>query len=55
MAPYPLKRDNPWHYIVVADALPQDTRALLESSHIRPWAVSELEELAVVVKRDLRI
>ena len=40
---------------VVADELPDDTRALLESSQIRPWAVSELEELAVAVRSDLRL
>lgn len=38
---------------VVADELPDDTRALLDSSAIRPWAVSRLDELAVAVRRDL--
>lgn len=38
---------------VVADELPDDTRALLESSRIRPWPLSRLDELAVDVRRDL--
>ncbi len=40
---------------VVADALPEDTRALLESSQIHPWPVSKLHELAEAVRNDLRL
>jgi len=40
---------------VVADALPEDTRALLESSQIHPWPVSKLHELAETVRNDLRL
>jgi hypothetical protein len=40
---------------VVADDLPQDTRTLLESSQIRPWAVSRLDDLALAVRDELRL
>ncbi len=38
---------------VVADALPADTLALLESSQIRSWAVSKLDDLALAVRSEL--
>jgi hypothetical protein len=37
----------------VADSLPEDTRALLESSRIRPWPVSKLDDLALEIRQDL--
>ena len=40
---------------VVGDALPADTRELLESSRIRPWAVSKLDDLALAVRDELGI
>ncbi|MBI3667855.1 MAG: DUF3037 domain-containing protein [Acidobacteria bacterium] len=40
---------------VVADALPEDTRSLLESSQIRPWPVSRLDDLAVTVREELSL
>jgi hypothetical protein len=38
---------------VVDDALPDDTRGLLESSRIRPWEVSRVEDLALAVRGEL--
>lgn len=38
---------------VVTDAFPPDTHELLDSSHIRSWPVSKLEELAREVQQDL--
>ncbi len=38
---------------VVADAFPDDTRALLASSEIRPWPVSQLQELALGLRQEL--
>jgi hypothetical protein len=38
---------------VTADSLPEDTRALLGSSHIEPWPVSRLDELALRVRDEL--
>jgi len=38
---------------VVADGLPDDTHALLESSQIRRWPVSKLDELALAVRDEL--
>ena len=38
---------------VFDDTLPEDTRELLATSEIRPWAVSQLDELAIEVRRNL--
>ncbi|HYM12149.1 MAG TPA: DUF3037 domain-containing protein [Bryobacterales bacterium] len=38
---------------VVADDLPQDTHALLQSSQITPWPVSRLDDLALAVRDEL--
>lgn len=38
---------------VVADALPEDTSLLLQSSQIRPWPVSRLDDLALAIRQDL--
>ena len=40
---------------VVGDALAEDTRLLLDSSHIRPWPVSQLADLALAVREELRL
>ncbi len=38
---------------VVPDILPEDTWKLLESSDIRPWRVSQVNDLALLVRQDL--
>ena len=38
---------------VFDDILPEPTRELLGTSHIQPWAVSSLDELAMAVRKDL--
>jgi len=40
---------------IVGDALATDTRELLESSRIRPWAVSRLDDLALEIRDELRL
>jgi len=38
---------------VTAGSPPEDTRALLESSHIRPWPATRLDNLALAVRQEL--